>query len=182
MRAAIVLVAIPALTLVSPPALACRPMPCDGCDDWRRYPVVFDGVVADIDGDVEEGPHPVRFAVQHGYRGVFQPEVVVHTMGTRAQCGFGFTEGQRYLVQAVRDPDGRLWERDGTRHLGPRELPPLPPPRFAVVRERPGGPCSGCAAAGSEGASAVLLLILAGWIRRHWPKAERSSRPSRLRG
>ena len=184
MRLTLASVAVAAVVVPSPPASACRCAPVDHtkCDDWTRYPVVFDGIVLDLAENAAEDPHPVRFAVRRAWRGVSEPEVVVHTMGTRAQCGYPFREGVRYLVLANRD-ETRLWTGgccSGTERLASDDVVSLPRPTFVVVRERPGGSCAGCSAWTSDvrGLSPLCLVALAGLAGA----GKRASRRWRLRG
>jgi hypothetical protein len=180
------IVAFVLLRLVAP-ASACKCAPCDWCDDWSRYDAVFDGVVVDIDGDVRERNHPVRFAVNRAWRGIAAPEVVVYTAGTRGSCGFPFRKGERYLVLAYRTPTGRLSTGTcgGTGHLSAEEAARLPRPRLSVVREGGGRGCATCSSARGGATGLFTLGLLVAALRLGAAAHRRAKFPSRrprLRG
>jgi hypothetical protein len=64
---------------------------------------VFSGTVTTMDGAVDAGaeaPIRVTFAVSEIWKGPEQAMIVATTSGSSASCGFGFVQGQEYLVYA----------------------------------------------------------------------------------
>lgn len=74
---------------------------------------MFSGVVVDVEkrvGFSTSPPRPVlgrvTFDVEEAWKGISQEPVIVSGYGTGADCGIGFSEGQRYLVYALGEPGG----------------------------------------------------------------------------
>ena len=94
-------------------AVACSCiMPGTVAEEVERADAVFTGTVIAVDTpiygayvfpDVE-----VTFTVQKYWKGVLSEPLVIHTGQGGGDCGFGFEEGESYLVYAYADDTGDL--------------------------------------------------------------------------
>ena len=102
------------LSVHTNPASACSCIssgpPCQG---YFQVDAVFAGavtVISEIDGPPDL-PYPrrlVRFAVERGFRGVDAATAEAVTGMGGGDCGYPFKTGERYLVYAYRNQEGRL--------------------------------------------------------------------------
>jgi len=102
------------LALYANPASACSCL-SNGppCQWYFQVDAVFAGavtVISEIDGPPDL-PYPlrlVRFAVERGFRGVDAATAEAVTGMGGGDCGYPFKTGERYLVYAYRNQEGRL--------------------------------------------------------------------------
>jgi len=82
---------------------SCLP-PKPPCHEYSNASAVFAGLVTSISNN--KGEYLVRFTVVRAYKGIDGEEVEVGTAGSSAACGYGFADGERYLVYAYRRSEG----------------------------------------------------------------------------
>jgi len=82
----------------------CLP-PKPPCHEYNNAAAVFVGLVTSIPHNKGESMNLVRMTVVRAYKGVDGEEVEVGTPGSSAACGYGFADGQRYLVYAYRSSE-----------------------------------------------------------------------------
>jgi hypothetical protein len=91
------------LTVVVPPAYACRCGDPPVCEAFWGADAVFIGV-ADIINPKEQR---TRFRVEEAFRGVRRDEIIeVLSYGVCWSCEYGFQQANRYLVFATKRPTG----------------------------------------------------------------------------
>lgn len=82
------------------PAAACSCLPPQSAtEELQRAAAVFTGTVTEITDLVGDGMK-VTFAVDRSWKGAQGPQATVYTADDSAACGYGFFEGQKYLVYA----------------------------------------------------------------------------------
>jgi MYXO-CTERM domain-containing protein len=157
---------VAAVLLAWEPASACKCAPVADRDDWNRYDAVFDGVVVAVDGFTSWN-HSVRFQVNAAWRGISDAKVTLVNAGVRGACGVDFRVGERWLVMASRNDDGKLqaYLCLGSHPLSNEDASRLPRPQLRVVRE-PASTCATCATSSDAGAPLLVLLFAIALRRR----------------
>lgn len=182
----IALVVGAALSTVAPTAFACScmqpPPPAKALADASR---VFEGEVTAV-STPEPGRVVATFRVLRAWKGVNEPEVVVHTAGDSAACGLGFAAGQRWLLYAhlhENNTHASLCSRStqesaediaalGAPSFTPANqapVPPTPEPPPAAPppmpgpppEEQQGGSCAGCTVTSRAAEASWWMLALA---------------------
>jgi hypothetical protein len=93
---------------------SCKPIP-PPCHEYSNASAVFVGLVTSI-SPIKGAMNLVRLTLERAYKGVDGEDVELETGSHQAACGYGFADGQRYLVYAYRSPeDGRLSTNSCTR-------------------------------------------------------------------
>ena len=122
------------LSLIATPVDACRCRPPGAPEAEKEKSIgVFAGTVI---ATKVEGQHLIAsVAVSQSWKGSPAKEVTVRTASNGARCGFGFQEGQEYLIYCSGEKDGvwathlctrtRTLERatEDLDALGPGEMP-----------------------------------------------------------
>ncbi|HZO15696.1 MAG TPA: hypothetical protein VFB62_20630 [Polyangiaceae bacterium] len=173
-----------ALSTVAPTAFACScmqpPPPAQALADASR---VFEGEVKTVN-QAEPGHVVATFRVLRAWKGVNEPEVVVHTAGDSAACGLGFAAGQRWLLYAhlhENNTHANLCSRSTQESAGdiaalgppsftPASDAPIPPPSqpppsapsptpAPPPAEQPSGGCAGCTVSSRAEASWWMLAL-----------------------
>lgn len=109
----VLLLTLAASLLCADRVLACTCMPPGSpCRAYGGASAVFVGTVTGVrekrraGQDVDWTPRAFRFAVEQAFLGVEGAEVEVSTGTGGGDCGYGFREGESYLVYANRDEKG----------------------------------------------------------------------------
>lgn len=77
--------------------------PSSPLEEIEKFDAVFSGIVTNIreEGGILNLPQfRVEFEVESSWKGVNEPVVSILTTDNSAACGFGFNEGEKYIVYA----------------------------------------------------------------------------------